>query len=183
MSLLIWQSCSRTIWRHSVEKQCRRHPHPPAPALAAPCVRYQTSQVGSSSLGYTYTAVVASQHLEMVEKLLAYLILIIREARRCGGKGWLSYDSYFWQQMAGDWRGEEWRRLNPFLFSSTFWFLASPELRLLHLNHPIQALAADPDLALVSPGLRPCVLQTLLICSGCDWLGEATIMKHFFHNA
>ena len=67
-----------------------------------------------------YTAVIASKHPDRIQKLLAYQTLIIREARRCGGKGWLSYDSYFRQQMAGEWRGDEWGRLNPYLFSSTF---------------------------------------------------------------
>ena len=67
-----------------------------------------------------YTAVVASAYPERVQKLLAYQTLIIREARRFGGKGWLSYDSYFWQQMAGEWQEEAWGRLNPYIFSSTF---------------------------------------------------------------
>ena len=40
-----------------------------------------------------YTAVVASAFPERVQKLLAYLTLIVQESRRCGGKGWLSYDS------------------------------------------------------------------------------------------
>ena len=46
-----------------------------------------------------YTAVVASAFPERVHKLLAYQTLIIREARRCGGKGWLAYDSFFRQQL------------------------------------------------------------------------------------
>jgi hypothetical protein len=37
-----------------------------------------------------YTAVVASKYPERVQKLLAYQTLIVRKARRCGGKGWLS---------------------------------------------------------------------------------------------
>ena len=51
------------------------------------------------------------------------------------------------------------------------------------------ALAGDPDLALVPPGLRACVVQTLFICSGCDYVsffagfGKVTIMRHFFENA
>ena len=67
-----------------------------------------------------YTAVVASRYPERVQKLLAYQTLMVWEARRCGGKGCLSYDSYFRQQMAGEWRNDEWGRLNPYLFSSTF---------------------------------------------------------------
>ena len=67
-----------------------------------------------------YTAVIASKFPERVQKLLAYQTLIVREARRCGGRGWLSYDTFFHQQMVGEWRGDEWGRLNPYLFSSTF---------------------------------------------------------------
>ena len=67
-----------------------------------------------------YTAVMASKYPERVHKLLAYQTLIVREARRCGGRGWLSYDTVFRQQMVGEWREEEWGRLNPYLFSSTF---------------------------------------------------------------
>ena len=74
-----------------------------------------------------YTAVLASKYPERVQKLLAYQTLIIREARRCGGKDWLSYDTYFRQQMVGEWRGDEWGRLNPYLFSSTFMALGGPQ--------------------------------------------------------
>ena len=67
-----------------------------------------------------YTAVVAGVFPERVHKLLAYQTLIIRETRRCGGKGWLAYDSFSRQQIAGEWQGEAWGRLNTYLFSSTF---------------------------------------------------------------
>ena len=73
-----------------------------------------------------YTAVVASKYPERVHKLMAYQTLIVREARRCGGKGWLSYDSSFCQQMAGEWRGEEWGRLSSYHFSSIFLVLGGP---------------------------------------------------------
>ena len=68
-----------------------------------------------------YMAVVASASPERVHKLLAYQTLIIVEAGRCDGKGWLAYDSFFRQQMVGEWQGEEaWDRFNLYLFSSTF---------------------------------------------------------------
>ena len=66
--------------------------------------------------------------------------------------------------------------------------VTSPELRLLHFNHLLLSLATDPDLALVSAP-RPHVLQTLFICSGCDYisffvgLGKATMMRHLLQNA
>ena len=44
---------------------------------------------------------------------LVYQTLMVREARRCGDRGGLTYDSFFRPQMAGEWRGEEWGRLNP----------------------------------------------------------------------
>ena len=67
--------------------------------------------------------------------------------------------------------------------------ISSPELRLLHFNQLLQSFRDDPDLSLVPMVLRPLVLQTLFICSGCDYisffvgLGKTTIMKHFFQNA
>ena len=75
-----------------------------------------------------YTAVVGSQHPDRALKLLAYQTLIVREARRCGGRGWLTYDTVFRQQMAGEWKGDEWGRLNPYLYSSTFLTLGSSRL-------------------------------------------------------
>ena len=55
-----------------------------------------------------YAVVMVSKYPERVVHLLAYQTLIIREARRCGGRGWLSYDTIFRQQMIGEWRGEAW---------------------------------------------------------------------------
>ncbi len=46
-------------------------------------------------------AIVATKHLERIKQLLTYQTLIGREAKRCGGKGWLVYDSMFRQQVAG----------------------------------------------------------------------------------
>ena len=85
-----------------------------------------------------YTAVVASKHPKRVQRLLAYQTLIVREARRCGRRGWLLYDVYFRQQMAGEWKGDKWGRLNPYLFSSTFLSLGSA-------NHPNCSLCLESD--------------------------------------
>ena len=64
--------------------------------------------------------------------------------------------------------------------------LSSQVKRYLHLNKLHSDLAADPGLAMVSSSLRAHVLQTLFICSGCDYIsffagfGKPTIMKHSF---
>ena len=64
--------------------------------------------------------------------------------------------------------------------------LTSITARFLHLNQLHHDLAADPGLALVSAPLRAQMLQTLFICSGCDYIsffagfGKSTVM---FENA
>ena len=67
----------------------------------------------------TYMAVVTSKYPERMRQLLAYQTLMVREARRCGGKGWLAYDSYFRQQVVGDEKAD-WSRLNQSLYAVTF---------------------------------------------------------------
>ena len=46
----------------------------------------------------------------------------------------------------------------------------SIEIKLLHLNSLYTSLLNDHDLASVSPLLRAKVIQTLFICSGCDYI-------------
>ena len=43
-------------------------------------------------------------------------------------------------------------------------------LKLLHLNTMINALATNPDLAGISSSMRPQVLQTYYVCTGCDYI-------------
>ena len=45
----------------------------------------------------------------------------------------------------------------------------SRQLRLLNLTSLVQALYNDPDLAHIDPNLRPQILQTLFVVSGCDY--------------
>ena len=66
-----------------------------------------------------YMAVVASKQPEKLRQLLAYQTLIVREARRCGGRGWLAYDTMFRQQAAGDSKAD-WSKLNNSLYAGTF---------------------------------------------------------------
>ena len=60
----------------------------------------------------------------------------------------------------------------------------SIEIKLLHLNSLYTSLLNDHDLASVSPLLRAKVIQTLFICSGCDYISFfAGIGKIFYENA
>jgi len=46
-----------------------------------------------------FAAVVCESHPEKVREMWAYQATMIAEARRCGGRGWLIYDSAFRQQI------------------------------------------------------------------------------------
>ena len=65
----------------------------------------------------------------------------------------------------------------------------SCQLRLLNLTSLVQALYNDPDLAHIDPNLRPQILQTLFVVSGCDYisffsrLGKATFLRYFYQYA
>lgn len=67
----------------------------------------------------TYASVVISKYPERRHQLIAYLITMVREARRCGGRGWQAYDAMFRQQAAGD-TSTDWSKLNSSLYASTF---------------------------------------------------------------
>ena len=66
---------------------------------------------------------------------------------------------------------------------------SSRELRLLHLSNLIGALEKDPDLGKISTSELPQILQTLYVCTGCDYvslfsrLGKATFLRYFFQYA
>ena len=64
-------------------------------------------------------AVITSAQPTRSKELLAYQTLIVREARRCGGRGWLAYDTMFRQQAAGN-PEVDWSKLNPTLYAVTF---------------------------------------------------------------
>ena len=49
----------------------------------------------------TYVAIVAEVHPQRVGDMLAYLRLIVREAGKFGGNGWLTYDSVFLRNQEG----------------------------------------------------------------------------------
>ena len=66
-----------------------------------------------------YACVVVAQKPEKIHQLLAYQTMVVREARRCGGTGWQTYDIMFRQQVAND-EEADWSKLNGSLYSVTF---------------------------------------------------------------
>ena len=98
-----------------------------------------------------YAAVVISKHPAKTKQLLAYQTMIVREARRCGGKGWLAYDSMFRQQatLVPDC---DWSKLNNSLYSVTF--LAQQNGRGRTCSHCLETDHTASDCAL-APAHRP----------------------------
>ena len=66
-----------------------------------------------------YAAVVASEHPEKVRELFAYQAMMVNEARRCGGRGWLLFDAAFRQQVQS-FGTIDFAKINQSLFSTTF---------------------------------------------------------------
>ena len=67
-----------------------------------------------------YASIVVSKQPDRYRQLMAYQTLMVREARRCGGTGWLAYDAMFRQQAAHA-PGTDWSKLNTSLYTVTSW--------------------------------------------------------------
>ncbi len=67
--------------------------------------------------------------------------------------------------------------------------ISSREIRLLDLTALVVALQSDPDLVDIPSDILPQVMQTLFVCTGCDYisffsqLGKATFIRYFFQYA
>ena len=66
-----------------------------------------------------YASVICNKSPGKAKQFLAYQTLILREARRCGGKGWQTYDSMFRQQVANK-PDADWSVLNSSLYTTSF---------------------------------------------------------------
>ena len=67
--------------------------------------------------------------------------------------------------------------------------LKAKDVKLIDLQALIKALRHDPDLVGVAPDSIPKIMQTLFVCTGCDYvsffngLGKGTFMCYFFQYA
>lgn len=65
----------------------------------------------------------------------------------------------------------------------------SKQLSFLHLPRLKHALQNDPDLSTIPPDILPKVIQTLYICTGCDYtsffrgIGKITFSRYFYQYA
>ena len=67
----------------------------------------------------TYAAIIAKEHPEKFQQLLAYHATILIEALRFGCKGWLSYDKVFREHIEKE-PDSNWSMLHPMLYSLSF---------------------------------------------------------------
>ena len=67
----------------------------------------------------TYANVLAEAHPNITKGLWAYQTFIVREARRCGGRGWQEYDAMFRQQQASA-ADLKWGSVNSALYAVKF---------------------------------------------------------------
>lgn len=114
-----WRSYSAIIWsRSSVECPGRRR----QPDLAwgvQPSRREVPDLISWVQCFGVYAAVVANKHPDRTQQLLAYQMMVVREARRCGGRGLQSYDAMFRQQAAIS-LSVDWSKVNNSLYPTTF---------------------------------------------------------------
>ena len=88
-----------------------------APSQQKPKQREIRSILTSLPAFITYTAILVDQVPYRTRELLAYMRLIIREARRSSDNGWLNYDRIFRQNAAAN-PLLSWANLDPSLHAS-----------------------------------------------------------------
>ena len=90
------------------------------PSYTAHLKAPETRNIGSLytlvSAYSTYVAIVAEVHPDRVKDMLAYMRLLVRDASKHGGRGWLTYDQVFCRNRAGT--NQRWDNLDPSLHIS-----------------------------------------------------------------
>ena len=87
------------------------------PSHRTPTSAPETREVGALATWVTafatYIAIVAVAHPGRVRDMLAYMRLVVREAQKFGGTGWLTYDQVFRRNRPGS--DARWDQLDPSL--------------------------------------------------------------------
>ena len=88
-------------------------------SLAAQATRREVPDLSSWLYCFSlYAAAVCAKYPSKVKEMFAYQALIIGEAHRCGGKGWLMYNVGFRQQISSL-EAADFSKLNHSLFATT----------------------------------------------------------------
>ena len=98
-----------------------------------------------------YVSVMVSKFPGRVPNMLAYQTTLVREARRCGGGGWLAYGTAFRQQAATD-ALCDWSKLNSSLYPVTLMAQASGKGKCLALPRARSCWEGLCTVTTTSPG-------------------------------
>ena len=91
-----------------------------------------------------YAAVITSKYPHKTRELWAYQAMMVSEQRRCGGRGWLLYDSGFRQQLSSV-EAADFSKINQSLYTTTFLAYGG---RGLYCPHCLASDHAQEDCAL-----------------------------------
>ena len=91
-----------------------------------------------------YAAVITSKYPHKARELWAYQAMMVSEQRRCGGRGWLLYDSGFRQQLTSV-EAADFSKINQSLYTTTFLAYGG---RGLYCPHCLASDHAQEDCAL-----------------------------------
>jgi hypothetical protein len=127
-------------------------PIPVLPGSLKPRLREVSSLPSWLYCFLAYVAILAPD--QGTRDMLAYARLLIREAQRHGGVGWMDYDRVFRQQAAID-RSLQWNTLNPGIQSSTITGQAPRPNTFCTLCHEVDHTAASCALAYLEPSGPP----------------------------
>lgn len=87
------------------------------PSHRSPSKAPETREVGALATWVTafatYIAIVSAAHPHRIRDMLAYMRLLVREAKKYGGTGWITYDQVFRRNRAGP--DARWDQLDPSL--------------------------------------------------------------------
>ena len=115
----------------------------------------------------SYAGIVARQHPEKTRELFAYVVMVVREARRCGGGGWREYDAMF-RQLAATTATCDWSKLNTSIYAVSF-LAQSSRGRMcsycLEPDHVAEACALAPSVPRRAEpqGIRPLLPATTVL--------------------
>ena len=121
------------------------------PSPARPNLHEVPNLLSLVSCFATCAAVLAEARPDLIKSHLAYLALIVAEARKHGGDGWQAYDSVFGQNAAHD-PTADWSRLDTSLHAATFF---GSTIRLRIFLPVVRSNRSHPQRLCITPILSP----------------------------
>ena len=106
----------------------------------------------------TYVATVAAAHAEHTKDMLAYLRLLVREAQKYRGSGWVTYDQVFRRNQTGP--EARWDQLDPSLHIAYILAQADTPAVPCSICNEIDHVVEDCALASLAPPTKSAMART-----------------------